>query len=197
MQLSHDPNIICVQFQWDEWQLHEWMHWWPISSPISHQYRHWTMLLGVLLNLLCPVHTYRLTILKVFFVFALTLRSMIIITMIHTVTCHVCHLWIKPVSLGKYRQLGYTNKWMVEFVSGVDQENVLLGQHAVQDWTPLDSYGTSWGELFVPEPPCRISVRLWKMSGMLYHSSVVPRLIFSMRRRYEAVVAAFGGSTQC
>ena len=33
--------------------------------------------------------------------------------------------------------------------------------------------------------------------GMLFHSSVVPRLIFSMRRRYEAVVAAFGGSTQC
>ena len=29
-------------------------------------------------------------------------------------------------------QAGYTKKWMVEFVSGVDQENVLLGQHAVQ-----------------------------------------------------------------
>ena len=29
------------------------------------------------------------------------------------------------------------------------------GQHAVQTWTPLNSYGISWGEL------CRISVRLW------------------------------------
>ena len=34
IQLSHDPNIIGVQFQWDEWQLHEWRHWWPIHSPI-------------------------------------------------------------------------------------------------------------------------------------------------------------------
>ena len=31
-----------------------------------------------------------------------------------------------------YIQAGYTKKWMVEFVSGADQENVLLGQHAVQ-----------------------------------------------------------------
>ena len=54
------------------------------------------MLLCVLLNLLCPVHIYRLTILKVFF--DLTLITLIIITMIHTVTCHVCHLWIKPMS---------------------------------------------------------------------------------------------------
>ena len=29
-------------------------------------------------------------------------------------------------------QAGYTKKWMVEFVSGVDQENVLLGQQNVQ-----------------------------------------------------------------
>ena len=28
--------------------------------------------------------------------------------------------------------IGYTKKWMVEFVYGVDQDNVLLGQHAVQ-----------------------------------------------------------------
>ena len=67
--------------------------------PNIHQCRHWTILLGVLLNLLCPVHTYRLTVL-----FALTLTTMIIITMIHTVTCHVCHLWIKPVPLCKCRQ---------------------------------------------------------------------------------------------
>ena len=46
------------------------------------------------------VPSYRLTILKV----VLTLITMIIITMIHTVKCHACHLWIKPVSLGKYRQ---------------------------------------------------------------------------------------------
>ena len=26
-------------------------------------------------------------------------------------------------------QARYTKKWMVEFVSGVDQDNVLLGQH--------------------------------------------------------------------
>ena len=39
---------------------------------------------------------------KSVFFFALTLITMIIITIIHTVTCHVCHLWIKPVSLGKY-----------------------------------------------------------------------------------------------
>ena len=29
-------------------------------------------------------------------------------------------------------QAGFTTKWMVEFVSGVGQENVLFGQHAVQ-----------------------------------------------------------------
>ena len=29
-------------------------------------------------------------------------------------------------------QAGYMKKWMAEFVSGVDQENVLFGQHAVQ-----------------------------------------------------------------
>ena len=29
-------------------------------------------------------------------------------------------------------QAGYTKKWMVEFVSGVDQENVLLEQRAFQ-----------------------------------------------------------------
>ena len=68
-----------------------------------------TMLLGVLLNLLCPVHTYRITILKGFF--ALTLITMLIITMIHTVTCHVCHLWIKPVALGKYRQVIRKSEW--------------------------------------------------------------------------------------
>ena len=62
---------------------------------------------------------------------ALTLITMIIITMIQTVTCHVCHLWIKPVPLGKYRQ-GIRTKWMVEFVFGVGQENILLAQHAVQ-----------------------------------------------------------------
>ena len=57
-------------------------------------------------------------------------------------------------------QAGYAKNWMVEFVSGVDQENDSLAQHAVQASTPLDSYGTSWGDLFVPEspsPPCRIS----------------------------------------
>ena len=49
-------------------------------------------------------------------------------------------------------QAGYTKKWMAEFVSGVDQENVLLGQHVVQAWTPLDSYGTSWGEIVRTRP---------------------------------------------
>ena len=61
---------------------------------------HWTMLLGVLLNLLCPVHTYRLTILKV--------------------------LLDKACVIGQI-QAGYMKKWMVEFVSGVDQDNVFLG----------------------------------------------------------------------
>ena len=65
------------------------------------------------------------------FFFAMTLITMIIITILHTVTCHGCHLWIKPVSLGKYRQ-GIRKKWMVGFVSGVGPDNVLLGQHAVQ-----------------------------------------------------------------
>ena len=58
IQLSHDPNIIGVQFQWDEWQLHEWgggpfcivpnihqcRHWWPISSPIYHFLLHFVLL---------------------------------------------------------------------------------------------------------------------------------------------------------
>ena len=67
------------------------------------------------------------------FILALTLITMIIITMIHTVTCHV--------SLGKYSPCHWANTGRVyekvEFVSGVDQENVLLGQYAVQAWTPL------------------------------------------------------------
>ena len=69
IQLSHDPNSIGVQFQWDEWQLHEWGGSPFCNVPNIHQCRHWTILLGVLLNLLCPVHTYmyRLTILKVIF----------------------------------------------------------------------------------------------------------------------------------
>ena len=56
------------------------------------------------------------------FILALTLITMIIITMIHTVTCHV--------SLGKYSPCHWANTGRVyekvEFVSGVDQENVLL-----------------------------------------------------------------------
>ena len=91
------------------------------------------MLLGVLLNLLCPVHTYRLTILKVLF-FCSDID-------------HNDHYYHDPYSdmprlslvdkarvIGQIHmiQAGYTNKWMVAFVSGVDQENVLLAQHAVQ-----------------------------------------------------------------
>ena len=44
-------------------------------------------------------------------------------------------------------QAGYTKKWMVEFVSGVDQENVLFGQHAVQalpHWTVMGPAGESF-----------------------------------------------------
>ena len=84
------------------------------------------MLLGVLLNLLCPVHTYRLTILSGFFCSDID---------------HNAHYYHAPYSdmprlslarvIGQI-QAGYTKKWMVEFVSGVDQENVLLAQHAVQ-----------------------------------------------------------------
>ena len=100
IQLSHDPNIIGVQFQWVNWMTASWMGGGPFCKvPNIEHCRHSTILLSVLLNLLCPVHTYRLTIWKVCFV--LTLITMIIITMIHTVTFHVCHLWIKPVALGK------------------------------------------------------------------------------------------------
>ena len=103
---------------------------------------HWAILFSVLPNLLCPVWTYRLTVWKFFF--ARTLITMIIITVIHT--CAIGQI-----------QAGFAKKWMVEFVFGVDQENVLLGQHAVQTWTPLDSYATSCGELFVPESPSPLS----------------------------------------
>ena len=75
----------------------------PVSKvPNIHQCMHWTIFRSALLILLCPVHTYRLKVLKV--CLGLTLITMIIITMMHTVKCHVCHLWIKPVPLGKYRQ---------------------------------------------------------------------------------------------
>ena len=72
---------------------------------------------------------YRLTILKVFFCSNIG---------------HNDHYYHDPYSdmprlslVDKARaigqiQAGHTKKWMVEFVSGVDQENVLLGQHAVQ-----------------------------------------------------------------
>ena len=87
------------------------------------------MLLGVLLNLLCPVHTYRLTILSVFFCSDID---------------HNDNYYLDPYSdmprlslvdiarvIGQI-QSGYTKKWMVEFVAGVDKDNVLLAQHAVQ-----------------------------------------------------------------
>ena len=126
--------------------------------PNIHHCRHWTILLCVLLNLLCPVHTYRLTIFKVFFCSDIDI-TMIIITMIHTMTCHVCHLCIKPVSFGQ------TKKWMVEFVWGVDQENVLLGasmqSRPEPHWTVMGPAGErcSYGDIVWT--PCRISVRLW------------------------------------
>ena len=63
-----------------------------INGCIGGQYLpqyHISAGIGQCYSVYCPI-------LKVF-LFALTL--MIIITMIHTVTCHVCHLWIKPVSL--------------------------------------------------------------------------------------------------
>ena len=82
--------------------------------------------LGVLLNLLCPVHTYRLTILRSF---------------VCSDIDHNDHYYHDPYSdmprlslVDKARDIGqiqarYTKRWMVEFVSGVDQANVLLGQH--------------------------------------------------------------------
>ena len=60
-----------------------------------------------------------------------------------------CHLWVTSMSLGKYI---YTKK-VDGKVRGIGNGKVLLGQHAVQTWTPLDSDGTSWGQLFVPESP--------------------------------------------
>ena len=51
--------------------------------------------------------------------------------MMHTVACHICH-FVDKAHVIRQIQAGYKKKWMVEFVSGVDQENVLLGQHAVQ-----------------------------------------------------------------
>ena len=45
--------------------------------------------------------------------------------------------------VGGQIQAGYTKKWMVEFVSGVDQENVLASMQSRPE-PPLDSYGTSW-----------------------------------------------------
>ena len=167
IQLTHNPNIIGVQFQWDEYQLHEWVF---CKVPNIHQCMHWTIFLSVLLNLLCPVHTYRLTILKV--CFALTLITMIIITMIDPYSdMPRLSLVDKASAIGQIHA-GFTKKWMIEFVSRVGQENVLLGQHAVQAWTPFDSYGTSWGELFIPDTPSRPAGYLSDMSGMLYHSSM-------------------------
>ena len=144
------------------WMTALWMGWGPFCKmPNINQCRHWTVLFKCTAQSSVPSSHLSSHNLEVFF--ALTLITMIIITMIHTVTCHICHLWLKPVSVGQI-QAGYAKKWMVESVSGVDQDNFLLGQHAVQAWTPFDSYGTSWGELFVPESPsspCRISLRLW------------------------------------
>ena len=165
--------------------------------PNINHCRHLTILLRVLLNLLCPVHTYRLTIWKVCFV--LTLITMIIITMIHTVTFHVCHLWIKPVALGKS---GANTGRAFEKVDGRVCVWSRPGERFawpawVQAWTPLDSYGTSLGELFV-------SVTIATMHDLrqivVYEWNAIPQqrvqqLIFSMRRRYESIVAAFGGST--
>ena len=90
-----------------------------ISADIKQYYSP-----GVLLNLLCSVHTYRLTILRSFFCSDIDHND----HYYHDPYNHICHLWIKPVILGQI-QARYTKKWMVEFVSGVDQDNVLLGQH--------------------------------------------------------------------
>ena len=84
-------------------------------------------------------------------------------------------------------QARYTKKWMVEFVSGVHQDNVLLGQHESRP-EPIRQLWDQLGRAYSYQSHHRhhaISpVRLWFMRGMMYHSSVVQRLIFSMRRRY-------------
>ena len=61
------------------------------------------MLLGVLLNLLCPVHTYHLTILKVFFCSDIDHNDHYYNDPYSDMP-RLSLVGIKPVSLGKYRQ---------------------------------------------------------------------------------------------
>ena len=77
-----------------------------------------------------PDHTYRLTILKVFFCSDIDNNDNYYDDS-YTVTCHICH-FVDKTNVIRQIQAWYKKKWMVEFVSGVDQENVLLGQHEVQ-----------------------------------------------------------------
>ena len=110
--------------------LASWMGWGPFCKvPNIHQCRHWTILLSVLLNLLCSVDTYRLTVLNVLFCPDIAHKD----HYYHDPYSDMPRLSLvdKARAIGKI-QAGFTTKWMVEFVSGVGQENVLLGQHAVQ-----------------------------------------------------------------
>ena len=78
---------------------------------------------------MCPVHTYHLTILKVLFCSDIDHND----NYNHDPYSDMprLSLVVKARVIGKI-QAGYTKQLMVEFVSGLDQENVLLGQHAGQ-----------------------------------------------------------------
>ena len=105
--------------------------------------------------------------------FALTLITMIIITMIHAVRCHVCHLWIKPVSLGKFRQGIRKSGWQSLCLEQTRRRFCLASMQSRPEphWTVMRPAGESCS-CQSPSPPCRISIRQWQMSGMLYHSSM-------------------------
>ena len=147
-------SLVYWHCEWDEWQLHEWGAKYPSVRALDN-ITQCTAQSSVPSSHLSS-HNF-----KSFFCSDIDHND----HYYHEPYSDIPHLSLvdKACVIGQI-QTGYTKKLMVEFVSGVDQENVLLGQHAVQAWTPLDSYGISWGDLFVPEspsPPCRISVRSW------------------------------------
>ena len=91
IQFSHYLYSIGIQFQWDEWQLHVWggsllqSAKYPSVQTLDNITRCTAQSSVPSSHLYASSHNLKS------FLFALTLITMIIITLIHTVTCHVCH----------------------------------------------------------------------------------------------------------
>ena len=93
---SHDPNIIGVQFQWDEYQLHEWGGGPFCKVPNIHQ--------------CCTQYTAQSSVPSLYLL-SHSFNNDHYYHDPYSDMPRFCHLWIKPVPLGKYSQ-GLQKKWL-------------------------------------------------------------------------------------